>query len=793
MKGKQAKSPPEEKVRIPLPIPPELMGLSDEQAEQLRREGKGNQMPPQKEGSVGSILRRNFFTLFNLLNAILAVLLVLVRSYRNMLFMGVVFSNLFIGLVQELRAKHMHDKLLLLSEGKIHTLRNDIQVLLPPGELVLGDVVRLARGDQVPADAQVMWGSCAANESLLTGESVPVSKAKGAELRSGSFLTEGSVWARLTAVGAQSYAGQLQQSARKVKRSRSELMESMNVIIRRVSIAIVPFGLLLFLKQHFFLQMPLHDSVTSMVAAVLGMIPEGLILLTSVALAVGVIRLGKRNALVNELYGIESLARVDVVCMDKTGTLTSGEMYVKQVIPLGNCTHDKICCCMSALLKAQQDENPTQNALRTAFPDTSSVQALRTIPFASHRKWSAACFGEEVLGTLVLGAPDRVLPQASEVLQKAQILAEEGMRVVLLAQTYDDLFEDTLPHHLEPLALLTLQDALRPNVQETIRYFGQQEVQLKVISGDHPLTVQRIAKEAGVPGWEHAVDLSTCEQKTLSYDTLCKSFTIFGRVSPEDKMELLSALKRNGHAVAMIGDGVNDIPALKAADCSIAMAGGSDAASRVAQITLLDGDFASMPHIVLEGRRVINNITRTSSLFLVKTTFSFLLAATLLLLPFGYPFVPIQLTLISSVTVGIPSFVLALQQSKQRIRGQFLRNVMVGALPGGFTVWLLILAICLLHKPLGLPDTAHGTLCTLSAGYTCLWVLLRVCQPFNALRAALFLGMAALFLVAVLAFPTVFFLVAPGVTGTWVLAAVGVLSPLCLHGFTILVKRVGNR
>ena len=769
-------------------------GLSSEEARKLTAEGKANVMPKSREGGLGEILRRNVLTLFNLLNVVLAGLLFIVGSYRNMLFVGVVLSNILIGTIQELRAKRTHDRLRLLSEGHVRVLRDGVETELPPGELVLGDVVMLSRGDQIPADAEVLVGGAQADESLLTGESVPVLKKAGDTLYSGSFLTGGGVAARLTAVGAESYAGKLQLSARRVKRASSELMRDMKRIIKYVSIAIVPIGVFLYWKQRSALDMTMEETVTATVASVLGMIPEGLILLTSVALAAGVVKLGRRKALVNELYGIESLARTSVVCMDKTGTLTNGEMTLEETVALGATDMPDVEECLCALLGTFQDPTPTNGALRAAYPRTSGRTALAVVPFSSERKWSAAQF--DGLGTVALGAPERLLCGAE--CEMAMERASQGLRVLALLGGGEPIKGEELPGGLRPIALLCLRDTLRPQVRETVRYFGEQDVALKVISGDSPFTVSRVAQDAGVPEAWRMIDLSAVEGP-VDYLALSRGYTVFGRVSPEDKRLLIEALKSDGHGVAMVGDGVNDIPALKAADCSIAMAGGSDAACRVAQITLLNSDFEVMPDIVLEGRRVINNITRASSLFLVKNIYSFVLSLLLLALPFAYPFAPIQLTLVSALTIGAPSFVLALQPSRERVRGNFLKNVIIRALPGGLCVAFLTVALLLAGPSLGLSENVVSTLCTLLAGYSGLVVLLLTCLPLNPLRGGLVLLMAAVFTAAVALFPRVFYLVPVADAGRWVLLGFAVLVPLLqvglgalIRGFTPRAERAGT-
>ena len=761
-----------------------LHGLTQEEVRAHREQGRTNTMPRRTEGGVADILRRNVLTLFNLLNLCLAGLLLWVGSHRDMLFLGVVLSNTLIGTIQELRAKRTHDRLQLLSEGRVRVMRDGVECRLSPQELVLDDVVLLSRGDQIPADATVLSGAGEADESLLTGESAPVSKAAGDTLYSGSFLVSGSVAARLTAVGADSYAGQLQLSARRVKRAQSELMRDMRRIIRWVSVLIVPIGAAMFSRQYASVDLGLRDAVAGTVASMLGMIPEGLILLTSVSLAAGVVALGRRNALVNELFGIETLARTDVVCMDKTGTLTSGEMVLDRTLALNGVPPEEIAAYMAALLRASADETPTVRALAEAFPALNAPEIAQAVPFSSARKWSAA--QAEGLGSVVLGAPERLLK--GEALKQAQALAAQGLRVLALLCAPAPLCGEALPEGLVPAALLCLRDALRPNVQKTVRYFGEQGVTLKVISGDSPLTVSHAAAAAGVPGADRMVDLSTIEGEK-DYTALSRHYTIFGRVSPQDKQGLIEALRKDGHGVAMVGDGVNDIPALKAADCSIAMAGGSDAACRVAQITLLDADFDVMPRIVLEGRRVINNITRAASLFLVKNIFSLLLSVLLLIFPFAYPFAPIQLTLVSSLTIGIPSFVLALQPSRDRVSGSFLRNVIMRALPGGVCTAALIIPLMAFSDGLGFSQDVISTLSTLIAGYSGLVVLFLTCLPLNALRGGLVAAMAVLFAGAVLLLPQVFYLSPVSGGQWWVLAAAAVLAPLIQIGLGALVRR----
>lgn len=764
------------------------IGLSQREADERIRAGLSNEMPKTKDGGVGIILRRNLLTLFNLLNVLMALALIFVGSYRNLLFMGVVISNALIGTVQELRAKRTHDRLVLLSEGKVTAIRDGQRVQLASSQLVKDDVVILSRGDQVPADAKVLEGTGSLDESLLTGESASVEKNIGDALYSGSFVKSGRVVAQLTAVGAASYAGKLQLSARKVKHGKSRLMGDLQKLIRVVTVILLPVGALLFWKQYGVLQLSLEDSVTKTVASVLGMIPEGLMLLTSVALAAGVVTLGRKDTLVNELYGIETLARTDVICMDKTGTLTGGAMQLEEILTADGWTEVQVRQRLCGLLSALPSDSPTNAALAEAIGTESADSALEVIPFSSERKWSAAKL--TTLGTVLMGAPERLC--SGQWLDAAQAEAAKGLRVlaVLTGNSWPN-GETFSPEGLEPMALVTLSDSLRPQVQETIRYFDGQDVRLLVISGDSPVTVARVAADAGLPDAEKAVDLSAIPGEK-DYSALSRDYTVFGRVSPEDKCGLVRALQADGHSVAMIGDGVNDIPALKAADCSIAMAGGSDAASRVAQITLMGGGFEAMPQILLEGRRVINNITRAAALFLVKNIFSLLLSLAMLALPFAYPFAPIQLTLISTLTVGFPSFVLALQPNRERVRGSFLRNVIARALPGGLCVSLLSVGIMLLSRPLQYNEDVCATLCTLAGAISGFVTLYLTCRPLDGIRTALLMVVAAGLAGAVLLFPQVFYLVPLDQAQLFVLAVCAVLCVPLQVGLGAVIRGFGK-
>ena len=744
------------------PTPP--TGLTDEMAAGRR----ANIVTESPDKTVWQILAGNLFTPFNALNVALALCLALVGSWRNMLFMGVVFSNTLIGTVQELRARRTIRKLSLLHAPQAHVLRGGTERVCRPEELVLGDLIVLRAGDQIPADAVVTGGSGAADESLLTGESDAIAKQEGDTLLSGSCITEGRIVARLIRVGDDSYAARLTRSAKEIRRPKSALMLELNNLVRFVSCILIPLGLLLFCREYFVDHVPLTSAVPSTVAAMIGMIPEGLLLLTSVAMLVGVVKLGqKHNTLVQELYGIETLARADVLCLDKTGTLTTGRMTVKALLPL-QAEEEELRASLSRFLGAMDEKSTTLDALRAAVPP-GQEEPVATLPFSSARKKSAAAFHDGT--TLVLGAPDFVLTpeQLAPLAQRIADQTAQGFRVLVLAGS-DGVITETgeLPVQ-RVLGLCVLQDELRPNVRETLAYFRQQGVSLRVISGDDPRTVAAVARLAGLEG--EAVDATTLSDADLPAAT--ERYAVFGRVTPVQKKLLVSALRQH-HSVAMAGDGVNDLPALKMADCSIAMPGGAQAVRQVAQLSLLDGDFQNLPHVVAEGRRVVGNVTRAASLFLIKTLYSFAISLLVLFLPVAYPFMPVQLTLISTLTVGIPCFFLALERNESRLQGSFLRQVLLRALPGATAVTLCAVVAMLAHRFLGWTDAECSTLATIATGAIGLMSLLSVCIPLTRMRLILLLTMTAAFLCAVVFFGPLFF-----------------LTPLTLVQFNLLLVLIG--
>lgn len=712
----------------------ELRGLTSAEAEQRKAEGKVNTASTVKTKSIKRIFIDNICTVFNGINVLLFVLLMLVGSYKNLLFIGVVLFNTVIGIVQEIRSKKSVDKLTILTESKLSVLRDGEIVELNKDELVLDDIILLSRGNQVPADCILVDGECSANESLLTGESDLIAKKLGDELLSGSFIASGNCKCRVNRVGADSYAAKINNEAKYIKKNDSQILKAFKTIINICSIIIFPVGILMFVIKYFVQQQMFNDTVISTVGALVGMIPGGMILLTSTVLAVSVIRLAKKKVLVNEMYCIETLARVDVICLDKTGTLTAEIMNVHDTIPL-DCEKDEIMTALSSI--AHVDEvNATAEAVHAYAKDIEPLQCKHFTPFSSETKWSGGEFSNG--RTYIMGAAEFVFSDKEKYAKVYQAIDEvkDTVRILVLAKSVNPLTDKTLPDDLIPMALILIKDQLRDNVQETVNYFKEQGVTLKVISGDSVKTVQNIAKDCGIEGAENAVDMSTVttDEELAEVAERCN---VFGRVTPAQKKKLLIALKEKGHKVAMTGDGVNDVLALKEANCSVAMAAGSEAARNVSQLVLVNNDFACMPQVVAEGRRSINNIERSSSLYLVKTMYSILLSLFFLFSTHIYPFEPIQLSLIGALTVGFPSFVLALQPNKNIVRGNFTYNIITRAAPAAICIALNIIVTALLSDPLGLSHAELSTMAVYTTSLIGLMLIVRLCIPFNALRGAM--------------------------------------------------------
>lgn len=746
-------------------------GLTAQQVAERVAQGKVNADADVKTRSIPQIFQQNICTLFNLVNVIIAIAIFWTGEYKNMLFMGVILCNIVIGIYQEIRSKLTIDKLSVITSSKAHVVRDGAEQSIPLDEIVLDDRIILSRGDQVPSDCRVIYGSCSVNESLLTGESDLVHKATGDELYSGSFISGGSCHAQVVAVGADNYATRINNAAKVHRKAKSDIMDALNRIIKWVTIAIVPLGALLIIKEVVFSNGTMQDAILHSSAALVGMIPQGLILLTSSVLAVSVVRLAQHKVLVQQLYCVETLARVDVVCLDKTGTITTGEMAVDEVIPVDGVSYFEALHALVALdaVVDEKNINETGKAIRTYIqgleekPDAPvAIEGqTRLVPFSSEHKYSGVVYGSDA-GCYAMGAAEFVLkdsPDLPRVQDSIKRLA--GIRrVIVLAKVDGFTDEDAIQGAVVPLALVFIKDVVRATASQTLGYFDEQGVRINIISGDSVETVSNIAQSVGVPNADKCVDMSTVttpeQLKQVSRD--CR---VFGRVTPEQKRQLVAALQEDGHTVAMTGDGVNDVLALHTADCSVAMGSGSDAARNVANLILMDDDFASMPHVVAEGRRSINNLQRSGSLFLVKTIFSmFLAVAFIIIQAYSYPFVTIQLTLISAFTIGLPSFVLALEPNKDRVRGDFLRNVVTFALPGAVMIIVSVLAACLGAWMLGLSQEQFATLCVVLSSVAGMNLVIRLSMPYNWIRAALTVVCLAGLLIGIFVTPWFFSLTA---------------------------------
>lgn len=770
---------------VPELTPDSELGLSSAQAQERVDAGWANLPidPPGK--TVGQIVRSNVFTYFNMLFFFLAACVLAVGSWQNVMFMGVVLANIAIGIVQELRSKRTLDKLTLLTAPQGAVIRDGRRRKIPTSEMVRDDIVEFSAGDQIFADAVVVAGECSANEALITGEADEIKKNPGDELLSGSFVVSGQCRARLTRVGADSFANRLTLEAKAAKPpQQSEMMRSLTRLVQVIGIAIIPLGILMAVKEIAWLGRSVTDGVVATVASLIGMIPEGLYLLTSMALAAGVVRLAQKRTLVHDMGCIETLARVDVLCVDKTGTVTENKMTVEDVVPLcpERFEESDIRLIMADYVAAMRADNDTMAALRRYFTGEVKQPAIKAVPFTSAKKFGGVSFHEDE--TYLLGAPDVLLGErGGKYAKQIDAYSAKGCRVLLLG-LYDGDPEDERPEAgLMPIALILLSNKIREEAPETFKYFAAQGVAIKVISGDNALAVSEVAKRAGIRGAENYVDARTLETDEDIAEAV-ERYTVFGRVTPDQKRRFVRALKAAGHTVAMTGDGVNDVLALKEADCSVAMASGSDAACQVSHIVLLESNFAAMPSVVAEGRRVINNIERSASLFLVKNIFSFILAVITLVFTLPYPVTSAQMSLVSALTIGIPGFILAMEPNSARIKGRFLPNVVGRALPGGLTNLFLVLGAILFCLVFELPEDMMGTICTVILCVVGLMVVHRTCKPYDLLRRAMMVALVVGFGICVLVLPELFTiskldLPAGMILGVFVLLSWPALALLC--------------
>lgn len=759
-------------------------GLSTAEVEERIAAGKINRNMELKTKSVKELIIENLCTLFNLINAVLAILVLLTGSFKNLTFLFVVFLNTAIGVIQSMRSKKMVDKLTLLTSKKAIAVRDGAEVELDLDQIVLDDIIRLGRGDQIPADAVVVSGEALVNESLLTGESDLIKKQPGSELMSGSFIDSGLLRARVIHVGADNYVAKINNEAKYVKKVNSEIMNALNAIVRFASLIMIPLGLALFTSSVSELwdaagtpgdsalswcfsellagRVP-SSALLSTVGALLGMIPQGLVLLTSSVLAIATVRLARRKVLAQQLYCIETLARVDVLCLDKTGTITSGRMEVEGTypLPIEGVGESEVSVPVETTVldfalanvarATSADANETCQALLNYYADrpVEVSEPLAVIPFSSSKKWSGASFAQ---GSYVMGAAQFVLSERAfaQVENRVAELADT-CRVLVVARVDGFTPDGDMVGEAEPVGFVTIRDEIRSSAAETIGYFNEQGVTLNVISGDDPRTVSSIARVVGVPGADAYVDATTLDTPS-KIDAAVDRYHVFGRVTPQQKRELVQALKRRDHTVAMTGDGVNDVLALKEADCSVAMAAGSDAARNVAGIVLVDNDFASMPAVVAEGRRSINNLQRSAALFLTKTLFSMGLAALCIAFP-PYPFEPIQMTLINFFCIGAPGFVLGLEPNNARVKGSFLTNVLKRALPASLAVIMAAALDIFVARVFGFNQLTLSTMCLLTSCAASVSLIWRISQPLTPLRVVLFVFVVVGILAGVIGFP----------------------------------------
>ncbi|MCL2365898.1 MAG: HAD-IC family P-type ATPase [Oscillospiraceae bacterium] len=738
-------------------------GLTTQQAKERLENGYANTKPDSAEKTVGQIFKDNIFTYLNLVLTILGLCIVLVGSYQNLVFMPVVFINTTIGIIQELRSKRALAKLSFIAAPNATVIRDGVRMTIPTDETVLDDIAIFTAGQQIYADAVVIGGECHANEALVTGESDEITKQPGDVLLSGSFVVSGECAARLDKVGRDSFVAQLTLEAKKTHGKLTVgMVSALKRLVQVIGIVIIPVGIAMFFQQFRQPHITIASATEATVGALVGMIPDGLYLLVSMALTVSVLRLARKKTLVQERNCVETLARVDVFCVDKTGTITETNMEVKDTVLLcaDRFNSQDIGQIMADYVGNMHADNETMTAVQAYFNQQSTRRARMSMPFSSATKYSGVSFHEEE--AYLLGAPERILQTNYERYRpEIEKYSAQGYRVLLLALCDDDITGKINGGRVLPLALILLSNKVRPEAPGTFKFFAQQGVRIIVISGDNPMTVSQISCEAGIEGAEKFVDAAT-----LVTDRQIKravgEYVVFGRVTPDQKRKLVRALKGAGHTVAMTGDGVNDVLALKDADCSIAMASGSEVASQVSDIVLLDSDFSAMPHVVMEGRRVINNIERSAALFITKNIFSFLFATIMTIgLAFPFPLVPAQFTLFNVMLIGIPSFVLAMESNKKIVRGKFIINVLRNALPAGFTSFFAMVALMFIGQSRGVADAELSTMSLIVIAFVGFQMLYKLSRPLNTLRIALIVTMIVGFTV-----------------GAIVLYSIGLLTPI---------------
>lgn len=710
----------------------EFNGLTAAEVNARIEAGKINIADDSSDRTTGKIIRDNLLTYFNLIFLVITVLLCIAGAFRDLTFLPIIIGNILIGIVQELRAKKTLDKMKILNAGHAVVIREGKRQKVTAEELVIDDLIWLSSGDAICADSVVVSGEITVNESMLTGEADGIVKKENEELLSGSFVVSGEGYARLTRVGNDSYISKLTNEAKALKKGEeSEMIRSINMFVKVIGIIIIPMSVILFVQAFVFRNASFRTSITSMVASIIGLIPEGLYLLTTLALAVSMMKLAKDKVLLHDMKSIESLARVDVLCVDKTGTITKPEMTVTEIVSCDDSMNE----VFTDYVMSSIDNNATAVALKKYLNDNNVMNGKRTAskvyPFNSTVKYGAMAFDGDFY---VLGAPEFIIKTGFNNLKdEISQYTTKGYRVIVLAKAESLTRDGVIDGEILPLGFVVLANEIRDNAVETFTYFKEQGVAIKVISGDNPVTVSEVARQAGIENAEKYVDASTLTDNMMISEAIAK-YTVFGRVTPKQKQQFVKALKMQGHTVAMTGDGVNDILALKDADCSVAMASGSEATAQAAQIVLLDSDFSRMPEIVLEGRRVVNNVQRSASLFLVKNIFSLLLTIFSTVLMISYPLMPSQVSLISMFTIGIPGFLLALEPNKSRIKGHFLGNVLLKALPAGLTDFFAVSALVICGHVFNIPSTDIATASTLLIAVVGFMIMIKISHPFNKFK-----------------------------------------------------------
>ena len=734
-----------------------LEGLSEEEVDLRMKNGDINVQESGLTPTYKNIIRKNTLTLFNIINTVLAVALILVGKINNTLFFGVVIANIAMGIIQEVRAKRTLDKLSILAQAKVTVVRSGSEYSVPQDEVVLDDVVHLKRGDQICADSIIIEsGGLQVDESLLTGESEKISKKADDKVLSGSFVTSGQAFARVVAVGEHNYASAIASEAKTKKKEKSKLLRTLDLIIKIVTILIIPLGGLLFYVNYFVSGETLQTSVLGVSAALTGMIPSGLVVLTGVTMTVSAVNLTRHKALAQSLDSIETLARVDVLCLDKTGTITDGSLKL-ELLELINTESRYAETAISELMCKLNDDNATATILSQEYGKTDTWEAVSLMPFSSDRKWSGATF--QGIGSYIIGSPEIVFSGSNEPwTNKVNEYAEKGLRVICLAYSKNPIISEALPSQLECEALIVLSDNIRDNAVETFKYFAEEGMELKVISGDNPMTVSTVARKAEIANSDKYVDMRTVEEDDSLYLKLVRDYTVFGHVTPHQKKLLIRALKENGHTTCMTGDGVNDILAMRESDCSVSMVSGNSAARSASDFVLMTSDFGSMINALKEGRRVINNIQRVASLYIVNCLCSMLLTLIYIFIPFPFPYNPIQMTMVNVFTVGVPSFILALMPNYDKPEDRFYKNIFEYAFPTSITIVFNTIYLQLAAYFFNLEKSEFQTSVVFLIGVVSLFLLFRISKPYTTGTKVMLIGMTVGFAVLFLFFHPYFML-----------------------------------